>query len=690
MTRQAFSAVPLTLRELIQKNETYIIPGYQRPYMWGERQVSMLLRDLVDFFTASGTNQERYSLGTIVCDGREGVYEILDGQQRLTTMDLILSEVENSCTGRASPRLIAAYRYLNGQANAEKTQLPHCSTQRNIIALKLEPLKTADKLEAFRTFMLDRVVLRRVIIPLSGEIAYEPQWMFEIVNLRGQKLTALDVIKSRFLAALDESTAFDRALFDRFWCAAEENLASRKVDSFRIQEKVLKELHDPDHSSLAKTFGAIMAEEDASAQSAQEAGGIGSREIVSKEEGDAPSEHSYESPVDSVNALSIAWELFKFLAGDGKPDALSEVGLIDKFDGLVRNEIALKDGADKNVWRLMTIYRVVLQTALWWGPYRNPESGEVVFTAPADKNGFHRLGELALSFMANNGYRTDAQYWLLAASAVALGSVAQTFENLPVDAEAFNSFPIPNFNALETETYEALLYLGFAATTRGMNDGTSLVLEYVAQPREARRIALTAVRNEAAKRCPGSATEEGKEEEQEENHDGWCYGAGLSQWQLYFVDYLLLADDQREYSTLRSAMTPDDSMPADLRTALSTDFAWDIFQNEKRYEMRTVSRGAVEHWLAQNNAADDADWERRNGFGNLALIDPSSNSSLGKLNALDKAVAVRKMANPARKLWWLAVFTLGLNGRDLFTSEWVEPLSRVWGRFLGEFPLPEE
>lgn len=673
MTRQDFSAVPLTLHLLIQKDETYIIPGYQRPYMWGERQVSMLLRDLVDFFTASGTSQEMYSLGTIVCDGKEGVYEFLDGQQRLTTMDLILSEVEKRCTGMASPRLIAAYRYLNGQANAEKTQLPHCSTQRNIIALKLEPLKTADKLEAFHTFLLDRVVLRRVIIPLSGEIAYEPQWMFEIVNLRGQKLTALDVIKSRFLSALDESSAFDRALFDRFWCAAEENLAAREVGRFRIPDKVLKELHDPDHSSLAKTFGAIVAEEDASAQSAQEAGGIGSREIVSKKEGDAPSEHSYESPVDPVNALSIVWELFKFLARDGKPEALSEVGLIDKFDGLVRNEIALKDGADKNVWRLMTIYRVVLQTALWWGPYRNPESGEVVFTAPADKNGFHRLGELALSFMANNGYRTDAQYWLLAASAVALEGVVQAFEDLPVDAEAFNSFPIPAFDALETETYEALLYLGYAATIRGMNDGTSLVLERARLSREARQAGLLAARSEA-----GS------------NTTGWCYGAGLSQWQLYFVDYLLLADDQREYSTLRSAMTPDDSMPAELRTALSTDFAWDIFQNEKRYEMRTVSRGAVEHWLAQATVENDEEWKLRNGFGNLALIDPSSNSSLGKLNALDKAVAVRKMANPARKLWWLAVFTLGLNGRDLFTSEWVEPLSRVWGRFLGEFPLPEE
>lgn len=321
--------------------------------MWGERQVSLLLRDLEDFFKASDRKAETYSLGTIVCDGRMGLYEILDGHQRLTTMDLILSEVESILSGPVRPRLITAYRYLEGQATAKETSLPSCSKQRNIIAQKLEQLKTEGRLESFRAFLLDRVVIQRVIIPLSGEISFEPQLMFEIVNLRGQKLTELDVIKSRLLSALDDSKPFDRALFDRFWCSVDERLMERCVDGFRIPDDVLKELQDPDHSALAMTLGEIVAEEEA-ALSAEGDEKTEARKLISEEDAvEGTSENSHEAPVDAINALTIAWELLKHLVGDDNREALSEVGLIDKFDGVVRNEIAPKDGADKNVWRLM-------------------------------------------------------------------------------------------------------------------------------------------------------------------------------------------------------------------------------------------------------------------------------------------------------------------------------------------------
>ena len=211
-----------------------------------------------------------------------------------------------------------------------------------------------------------------------------------------------------------------------------------------------------------------------------------------------------------------------------------------------------------------------------------------------------------------------------------------------------------------------MLYLGYAALNQGMA-GTSLVLDHLELSKEERKAELVKARNKAA-----------------ETTGQWCYGSGLSQWQLYFVDYLLLADEQHDFAVLRRAMHSDTLLPAQLQTALTDHFQWEVFKDEKKFELRTVSRGAVEHWLARDNAIDNSDRERRNGFGNLALIDPSSNSSLGKLNALDKAKAVRKMSNPSRNLWWLAVFTLGLDGRDLFTSDWVEPLSAMWGRFLGD------
>ncbi len=658
MTRQTFSAAKLTLRELIESDETYVIPAYQRPYCWGTKEVGLLLRDLLDFFYASRKPYYRFSLGTVVCDCRNGSFEILDGQQRLTTLDLILSAVKGPDVENERTRLIAAYRYLSVEDDEDETNLPQCSAQRDEISRQLGAmLKSPEECKAFREFLLDFVAIRRVTIPLSGEVPYEPQLMFEIVNLRGQKLTALDVVKARFLAALNSSSAFDRALFDCFWSNVEDKLLERKIEGFKIPDSILSELSDPDHSSMAKTLQAILDEEaDSSSESRPE------KPTASHQT--ASSAASWEPPIDPANALSIAWELFKFLAGSDNRAALTEKGLVEKFDGLVRGEIGLPDGADRNVWRFLAIYRLVLQTAIYWGPYRDTNIGEVSFASASGPEGFNRVGELALAFLANAGYRPDGQYWLLAAAATALLSVAPTLESLPVDGAAFNDFAVPDFSALEPETYEAMFHLGYIGLKDGFSNATSLVLEYASLPLSDRSAEWEGLANDAAS-LPG----------------GWNYGNGLSQWQLYFVDYLMLADERNEYRVLKTAMQADEQMSPALRNALSSGFDWTRFREEKRSELRTVSRGAVEHWLAQNNAVDDDDWAKRNGFGNLALIDQSSNSSLGKLSAIDKARAVGKMANPSRKLWWLAVLTAGFRDSELMSAD-IQGLTSIWGRFL--------
>lgn len=662
MTRQKFSAVKLTLRELISRGETYVIPAYQRPYCWGAKEVSLLLRDLLDFFYAAAKSDrlESFSLGTIVCDYRKKAFEILDGQQRLTTLDLILSALECSDAESQKTRLIAAYRYLNDEEDGGITKLPHCSVQQEEISKQLFLMSAAER-KAFRKFLLDCVAIRRVTIPLSGEVLYEPQLMFEIVNLRGQKLTALDVVKARFLAALNASSAFDRALFDYFWSNVEGKLLERKIEGFKIPDSILDELSDPDHSSLARTLRSIIDEEEDHALSDVCAESLGFKQ---KENVEASSAPTWDPPSDSANALSIAWELFKFLAGEENRAPLSETGLEEKFDGLVRGEIGLRDGADRNIWRFLTIYRLVLQTSIYWGPYRDTDIREVSFASPSSPDGFNRVGELALAFMANTGYQTDAQYWLLAASAVTLLSVAPTLEALPSNGAEFNDFALPDFPALESATYEALFHLGCRALKDGFSESTATVFEYVTSSSDDRLDQWNRLANEAAS-FP----------------DEWNYGDGLSQWQLYFIDFLLLADERHGYSVLKSAMEVDEHMSKALRNAMTSGFDWARFQQEKRSELRTVSRGAVEHWLAQDNAVDEEDWAKRNGFGNLALIDQSSNSSLGKLSAIDKAKAVTKMANPSRKLWWLAILTLGFRNSEL-KSEDIQSLTSVWGRFL--------
>lgn len=69
----------------------YLIPDYQREYVWEEKQVTQLLNDIFDQF--SNNAEAEYFLGTIVIckDKLSNKFEVIDGQQRLITLSLILN-----------------------------------------------------------------------------------------------------------------------------------------------------------------------------------------------------------------------------------------------------------------------------------------------------------------------------------------------------------------------------------------------------------------------------------------------------------------------------------------------------------------------------------------------------------------------------------------------------------------------
>lgn len=78
--------------ELLDFN--FFIPSYQRGYRWTKRQVEDLLNDVWDFITKPGKKEnEWYCLQPIVVKKTNSHYEVLDGQQRLTTIFLILKHL---------------------------------------------------------------------------------------------------------------------------------------------------------------------------------------------------------------------------------------------------------------------------------------------------------------------------------------------------------------------------------------------------------------------------------------------------------------------------------------------------------------------------------------------------------------------------------------------------------------------
>ena len=89
-TRQPLKAAEIPLGKLFSNDFDFVIPEYQRPYTWGTDETMQLLSDLQSALERD--TDEPYFLGSVVLVKEEGdtKSEVIDGQQRLTTLSLIL------------------------------------------------------------------------------------------------------------------------------------------------------------------------------------------------------------------------------------------------------------------------------------------------------------------------------------------------------------------------------------------------------------------------------------------------------------------------------------------------------------------------------------------------------------------------------------------------------------------------
>src|ERR1700748_1598784 len=80
-----------TFGELFDTYPSISMPDYQRPYRWSPQKLEELLSDLQDFFLDDPKPDLHYFLGTILIykNTAQRKYEVIDGQQRLTTLILL-------------------------------------------------------------------------------------------------------------------------------------------------------------------------------------------------------------------------------------------------------------------------------------------------------------------------------------------------------------------------------------------------------------------------------------------------------------------------------------------------------------------------------------------------------------------------------------------------------------------------
>jgi uncharacterized protein with ParB-like and HNH nuclease domain len=92
---QTIESKDVSLGELF--GQFFVVPNFQREYVWGTEEVRQLLEDINSEFSASDRDPDsEYFIGTIVtCMTDDGVYQLIDGQQRMTTAYVVLCAVRD-------------------------------------------------------------------------------------------------------------------------------------------------------------------------------------------------------------------------------------------------------------------------------------------------------------------------------------------------------------------------------------------------------------------------------------------------------------------------------------------------------------------------------------------------------------------------------------------------------------------
>lgn len=247
-----------SVRELFV-GRRYSVDYYQREYGWSEANVRELVDDLASRFLGCWEpSHERsevagyrpYFLGPIVTDSRKGTLFLVDGQQRLTTLTLLLIWLYHLQQGRADEDrvdvrdLIASHRFGRYSFVLEVEERVECMSsllEDHVLPMpddddsvtnlwnRYEDLRQffpgelkGQALPFFVDWLLERVIIVEIATS-DPEMAIE---IFESMNDRGLRLTTTDMLKSYLLASIRDTDLIEQA--NRLWrarvselCAAE-------------------------------------------------------------------------------------------------------------------------------------------------------------------------------------------------------------------------------------------------------------------------------------------------------------------------------------------------------------------------------------------------------------------------------------------------------------------------------------
>lgn len=202
-----------------EETKTYLIPIYQRNYAWEEDEIRALIKDVYDMFHKG--KDAPYYIGTLVTYRRgDNVYEVIDGQQRLTTIYIILNvldvkNIKNKLTYGARKASAATIQRL-GDFSTLGDDVDKGIQKGYMYAEKaVSDIVGKAELTSFKQYFLDKVKMIHYEVPKDVDLNH----YFEVMNSRGEQLEKHEIVKSTLCDLLQET---EMATFSRIWEACSE------------------------------------------------------------------------------------------------------------------------------------------------------------------------------------------------------------------------------------------------------------------------------------------------------------------------------------------------------------------------------------------------------------------------------------------------------------------------------------
>lgn len=200
----------------------YIVPLYQRAFAWEDKEIRQLIEDIND----CESNVSHYYLGSLIVKEKNGKFEVIDGQQRLTALYLLLNYLEfalpnNSLVYECRENSNYTLEHLSDLLNEEKIELRTNNQDKienslligsrcisDVIHDKIPKNGFIEKLKKVRIYKIE--------VPKNTDL----NRYFEIMNVRGEQLEQHDVLKAKLMSSLKNMQ--EKSQFAMIWDACSD------------------------------------------------------------------------------------------------------------------------------------------------------------------------------------------------------------------------------------------------------------------------------------------------------------------------------------------------------------------------------------------------------------------------------------------------------------------------------------